>query len=249
MDMENRFRCLEGLDVEGREEDAIETTSEGVEHDACEKNTSRKGRPKDQRKTAKNESQNHTALSCSKAKYLDQAIVWIDLEMTGLDVENHTILEIACLVTDGKLNRVVEGPSLVIHQSDEVLAAMNEWCVENHGKSGLTQRVRESTISIEEAEEQVLHFIEQFVPPGQAPLAGNSVHADLAFLKRYMPKVANYLHYRIVDVSTVQELAMRWNSKTAKKAPKKTMRHTALSDIYESLEQLRFYKDSIFARR
>lgn len=231
------------------EEDAAETTSEGVEDDACEEPISRNGRPRDQLETVKNKTQNHTPLSCSKAEYLEKPIVWIDLEMTGLDVENHTILEIACLVTDGKLNRVVEGPSLVIHQSDKILAAMNEWCIENHGKSGLTQRVRESTISVEEAEEQVLHFIERYVPPGQAPLAGNSVHADLAFLKRYMPKIANYLHYRIVDVSTVQELAMRWNIKTAKKAPRKIMRHTALSDIYESLEQLRFYKDSIFARR
>lgn len=179
-------------------------------------------------------------------KHLNKALVWIDLEMTGLDVEKHKILEIACLVSDGQLKQVIEGPALVIHQPESVLADMNDWCVENHGKSGLTQRVRESKISLEQAEDEVLGFIQRHVPPKQAPLTGNSVHADLAFLKRYMPRIADYLHYRIVDVSTVQELAMRWNAKSARKAPKKVMRHTALSDIYESLEQLRFYKATIF---
>lgn len=248
VDLQNRFGCLSNFQEES-EEDFVDATNRKTEQDGQKTSVSGSGSVPNKRKTAKNKSCETVVPPCSKAEYLDKAIVWIDLEMTGLDVESHTILEIACLVSDGKLNKVVEGPSLVIHHPEEVLAAMNEWCVENHGKSGLTQRARESTVSIEEAEDKVLHFIQQYAPPVQAPLAGNSVHADLAFLKRYMPKVASYLHYRIIDVSTVQELAMRWNLKTAKKAPKKVMRHTALSDIYESLEQLRFYKDAIFNRK
>lgn len=177
---------------------------------------------------------------------LSEPLVWIDCEMTGLEVDACSIIEIAVLITDGQLGRVVEGPDLVIHQSEAVLAGMNEWCVEQHGKSGLTQRVRESRVSLEEAETAVLAFVAAHTQPGTATLAGNSVHCDLAFIKRYMPRLASHLHYRIVDVSSVRELASRWFPNHSRRAPRKSMQHTAKADILESLEELRFLRKAIF---
>ena len=143
----------------------------------------------------------------AKRRRLPNPLVWIDLEMTGLDVERDTIVEIACLVSDGDLKRVVEGPALAIHQPEEVLANMNDWCKEHHGKSGLTQRVRESTVSLEEAEQRVLDFVREHTEYQSAQLAGNSVHVDRAFLMRRMPRLLEHLHYRIVDVSSFAEVA------------------------------------------
>ncbi|KAI7845058.1 hypothetical protein COHA_001423 [Chlorella ohadii] len=180
---------------------------------------------------------------------LQQPLIWIDLEMTGLDVESDQILQIAVICTDGSLEEEVEGPEITIHQPEEVLQSMNEWCVEQHGKSGLTQACRHSTISLAEAEQQVLAFVQQHAPePGTAQIAGNSVHVDLAFLRKHMPRLVDHLHYRIVDVSTVGELCRRWFPKEHMRGPKKKNTHTALSDIKESIAQLKYYRRSIFKK-
>lgn len=142
---------------------------------------------------------------------------------------------------------LLQGPNIAIHQPDKVLDGMNAWCVDHHGASGLTQRVRESTISMQEAEEQVLTFIKQHVPePKMALLAGNSVHVDLAFLRHCMPRLVDHLHYRIVDVSSIAEVCRRWCPDLARKAPRKERLHTALADIKESIQELRYYKNTCF---
>ncbi|KAJ2813118.1 Oligoribonuclease, mitochondrial [Coemansia furcata] len=174
-------------------------------------------------------------------------LVWIDCEMTGLDSENDTILEIACIITDGSLNILASGPEIVIHHPQHVLDKMNEWCVEHHGKSGLTARVLDSTVTMEEAETAVLDLVKQCcAQPRVAVLAGNSVHVDCAFLRRYMPRLIEHLHYRIVDVSSVKELARRWNPEVLQRAPAKSLAHRALDDIIESIEELRYYQDNFF---
>ncbi|KGL83093.1 hypothetical protein N309_08990, partial [Tinamus guttatus] len=151
--------------------------------------------------------------------------------MTGLDVEKDRILEMACLITDCDLNVLAEGPHLIIKQPDELLDGMSEWCKEHHGKSGLTKAVKESKISLQQAEYEFLSFVRQQTPPGLCPLAGNSVHADKKFLDKYMPQFMRHLHYRIIDVSTVKELCR------------------ALEDIRESIKELQFYRDNIFKRK
>ena len=173
-------------------------------------------------------------------------LVWIDLEMTGLAPERERIIEAAALVTDSELNVIAEGPNLVIHQSDELLAAMDEWNTKHHGESGLTERVRASTLSEAEAEEQLLAFLEEHCEVGQSPLCGNSVHQDRRFLHRYMPKVDAFLHYRLIDVSTVKELCRRWCPEAYAKRPNKVGNHRALDDIRESLEELRYYRTICF---
>ncbi|MBI3626356.1 MAG: oligoribonuclease, partial [Candidatus Rokubacteria bacterium] len=136
-------------------------------------------------------------------------LVWMDLEMTGLDPEKDTILEIATLVTDSDLVVLQEGPCLAIHQPDAVLESMDPWCVEHHGASGLTRRVRESQVTMAEAQDQTLEFIRRHCPERVAPLCGSSIHQDRRFLVRYMPRIHSYLHYRMVDVSSVKELVAR----------------------------------------
>nr|XP_046267382.1 small fragment nuclease isoform X2 [Scatophagus argus] len=137
---------------------------------------------------------------------MSQRMVWVDLEMTGLDIEKDQIIEMACIITDSDLNILAEGPNLIINQPDKLLEGMSEWCKEHHGKSGLTQAVRDSKITLEQAEYEFLSFLRQHTPPGQCPLAGNSVHADKRFLDKYMPQFMYHLHYRIIDVSTIKEL-------------------------------------------
>lgn len=173
-------------------------------------------------------------------------LIWVDLEMTGLNVETCHIIEMACLITDENLNIVAEGPDLVIHQPDRVLEAMDDWCTKHHGESGLTAAVRASQISLSQAEQTFLQFVEQHIPPKQCPLAGNSVHADKKFLDKYMPLFMDHLHYRIVDVSTIKELCRRWYPKTYEQVPIKREQHRALEDIKESISELRFYKQAIF---
>ena len=180
---------------------------------------------------------------------LGQPLVWIDLEMTGLDVEKHTILEIACVVTDGKLRQRLEGPDLVIHHPEEVLSGMNEWCVEHHGASGLTEEVRNSRVSMEEAEDAVLAFVREHIPePKVGLLAGNSVHADLYFLRRYMPRLADHLHYRIVDVTSIMEVTRRFLPSVERRKPRKAAGHRALADIMESIDELEYYQKQVFER-
>ncbi|XP_069702529.1 oligoribonuclease, mitochondrial isoform X2 [Periplaneta americana] len=171
-------------------------------------------------------------------------LVWVDMEMTGLEVTDHHILEVACLITDSELNIVAEGPDLIIHQSDEILQSMNGWSKEHHGQSGLTTASKNSKITIEDAEKQLLDFLKTYIPPGKCPLAGNSVYMDRTFMRRYLPQVDNYLHYRIVDVSTVKELCRRWCPSVYAKVPTKVLSHRALSDIKESVTELQYYKSS-----
>lgn len=178
---------------------------------------------------------------------LVQPLVWVDLEMTGLDPEKDRIVEIAVIVTDGVLARVEEGPDLVVHQPDEVLASMDPVVVAMHAESGLTEAVRTSTLQVAEAEAQALAFVTRCVPQARsAPLAGNSVHADRAFLRRYMPRLEQHLHYRNVDVSTLKELARRWAPDVLAEAPSKSGGHRALADIRESIEELRWYRERLF---
>ncbi|TKS83871.1 Oligoribonuclease, mitochondrial [Collichthys lucidus] len=146
----------------------------------------------------------------SMSSSMSQRMVWVDLEMTGLDVDRDRIIEMACIITDSDLNILAEGPNLIINQPDSILDGMSDWCKEHHGKSGLTQAVRDSKITLEQAEYEFLSFVRQHTPPGQCPLAGNSVHADKRFLDKYMPQFMYHLHYRIIDVSTIKELCRPW---------------------------------------
>jgi len=171
-------------------------------------------------------------------------LVWMDLEMTGLDPEIDTILEIATIITDGNLNIIAEGPSIAIHQPDAVLDGMDEWNTTHHGASGLTARVRASDIPMAEAEQQTLDFIRRYVPECSSPLCGNSIHQDRRFLVPYMPELEAYVHYRNIDVSTIKELARRWYP--AIKAPIKGAEHLALADIRESIAELAFYRENLF---
>ncbi|MGH8886595.1 MAG: oligoribonuclease [Egibacteraceae bacterium] len=181
---------------------------------------------------------------------MDDPLVWIDLEMTGLDPVQHVILEVAVIVSDGALEHVVEGPDLVIAASEDALAAMIPLVAEMHATSGLLDTVRRSGVTLAEAEAQVLGFVRAHVPePQVAPLAGNSVHADRAFLARWMPALNGWLHYRNVDVSTVKELARRWYPDAYASAPKKAKGHRALADIRESIAELRHYRATIFKER
>lgn len=177
---------------------------------------------------------------------MDGNIIWVDLEMTGLDIEKDKIIEIACLVTDGNLNIVANGPDIIIRQSKVVMEGMGEWCKEHHGKSGLTRKVLESKISLTEAEKMILDFVTAHTNKGKSPLAGNSIHMDKKFLEKFMPNFMNHLHYRIIDVSTVKELCRRWYPDDFAKCPAKKELHRAHDDIRESIEELRFYRRCIF---
>jgi len=174
----------------------------------------------------------------------NQHLVWMDLEMTGLDPEQDTIIEIATIITDGALDVVAEGPDLVIHQPDATLDGMDEWNTTHHGASGLTEKVRSSKLSMRDAELQTLDFIRQFVPPRTSPLCGNSIHQDRRFLVPYMPELEAHMHYRNIDVSTIKELARRWYPDA--QAPVKMAEHLALADIRESIEELRWYRRNLF---
>jgi oligoribonuclease len=176
-------------------------------------------------------------------------IVWIDLEMTGLDPARHRILEIAAIITDASLEVVVESPDIVIHQPEEVLAGMNDWSRKQHALSGLTDRVRASTVGEREAEAAILEVIAAHCPKGAAPLGGNSVHLDRYFLQEQMPALEAHLHYVNVDVSTVKELARRWYPDALARAPKKTDAHRALDDLRDSIAELRHYRAEIFLPR
>lgn len=178
---------------------------------------------------------------------LAHPLVWVDLEMTGLDPEVDAIVEIAVIVTDGRLERVEEGPDVVVAASEATLGRMAPVVAEMHAKSGLTEAIRASTVTVEEAERRVLDFVRGLVPKERtAPLAGNSVHSDRAFLRRHMPALEAYVHYRNVDVSTVKELARRWYPDAVRDAPKKGGGHRALADIRESIDELRHYRSAVF---
>lgn len=172
-------------------------------------------------------------------------LVWIDLEMTGLDPEKEKIIEMATIVTDSELNLVAEGPVIAIHQPDSLLNAMDEWCTRTHGESGLTQRVQDSKISEREAELATIEFLKQHVAPGKSPLCGNSIGQDRRFLVKYMPELEDFFHYRNLDVSTIKELARRWRPDVLAGVKKKGS-HLALDDIRDSIDELRHYRATFF---
>ena len=171
-------------------------------------------------------------------------MVWIDLEMTGLDLDTESIIEIATIITDGELNIIAEGPNLAIKVSEELLANMDEWNTTHHTSSGLVERIRSEGVSLEEAIKQTCDFLKQNIEIGTAPLCGNSIHNDRAFLAKEMPAVLDLLHYRIVDVSTIKELVNRWYPDLQRYRKKEA--HRALDDIIESVEELRHYRQHIF---
>lgn len=172
-------------------------------------------------------------------------LIWIDLEMTGLDTQNDVIIEIATIVTDSELNELGEGPMLAIHQNDGIMSGMDEWNTNQHGKSGLTERVKNSAVSVEEAEQETLEFLRQFVSKGASPMCGNSICQDRRFMARLMPELEDFFHYRNLDVSTLKELAKRWNPDVAKSVVKSGA-HLALDDTRDSIDELRHYRKHLF---
>ena len=172
-------------------------------------------------------------------------LIWIDLEMTGLDPDNDLIIEIATVVTDKDLNVLAQGPVFAVHQSDAALAAMDEWNQTHHGQSGLIQRVKDSTINDAEAENRTIEFLKQWLPARTSPMCGNSICQDRRFLYRYMPNLEAFFHYRNLDVSTVKELAGRWAPHIRDGFNKKAS-HQALDDIMESIGELRHYREHFF---
>ena len=171
-----------------------------------------------------------------------QNLIWIDLEMTGLNPDSDLIIEIATVVTDKDLNILAQGPVIAVHQTDDALAAMDDWNQKHHGQSGLIDRVKASTINDAEAEQLTIDFLKQWVPGNTSPICGNSIGQDRRFLYRYMPKLEAYFHYRNIDVSTLKELAARW-APQIKDGFKKESSHQALDDIIESIEELRYYRE------
>jgi len=170
-------------------------------------------------------------------------LVWLDMEMSGLNPESERILEIAMVITDGDLEVVAEGPVVVIHQEEAVLDAMDAWNKGTHGRSGLIDKVRASTTSEEQAEKIYLEFLAKHLKSGISPMCGNTIHQDRRFMAKYMPKLESYFHYRNIDVSTLKELCKRWQPEVAKSFVKQQA-HTALADILESIEELRYYRDT-----
>ncbi|MEC6815900.1 oligoribonuclease [Photobacterium toruni] len=175
----------------------------------------------------------------------DQNLIWIDLEMTGLDPETHKIIEIATVVTDPQLNVLAEGPVLAIYQPEAELAKMDDWCTTTHTNSGLVERIRQSTITEAQAVAQTIDFLEQWVPKGVSPICGNSIGQDRRFLYKHMPILEQYFHYRYLDVSTLKELTRRWKPELLDGFSKQGS-HLALDDIHDSIAELRYYREHIF---
>ncbi|MBW3697533.1 oligoribonuclease [Vibrio sp. T187] len=176
--------------------------------------------------------------------FSDQNLIWVDLEMTGLNPETHKIIEIASIVTDSQLNILAEGPVLAIHQPDVELDKMDEWCTTTHTGSGLVKRVKESTVTEQEAVSQTIEFLKKWVPAGQSPICGNSIGQDRRFLVKHMPELDEYFHYRCIDVSTLKELTRRWKPEILDGFSKKGT-HLALDDIRESIAELKYYRETI----
>ena len=170
-------------------------------------------------------------------------LVWLDMEMTGLDPEKERIIEVAVVITEPDLTVVAEGPVLVVHQPDSLLDAMDSWNKSTHGKSGLIDRVKASVSTESEVEAQLIAFMAQYVPAGKSPLCGNTVSQDRRFMFNYMPKLEQFFHYRTIDVSTLKELARRWKPELLKGFEKRS-KHEALADIYESIDELKYYREN-----
>ncbi|EMC0410282.1 oligoribonuclease [Vibrio fluvialis] len=177
--------------------------------------------------------------------FSDQNLIWIDLEMTGLDPETHKIIEIASIVTDSQLNILAEGPVLAVHQPESELQKMDDWCTNTHTNNGLVERVRQSSVNEDDAVAQTIAFLEQWVPAGKSPICGNSIGQDRRFLYKHMPRLEEYFHYRYIDVSTIKELTRRWKPEVLDGFSKQGS-HLALDDIRESIAELKFYRGTIF---
>ncbi|TKW03586.1 hypothetical protein SEVIR_7G051200v4 [Setaria viridis] len=238
----NMFAVL-NLDAEDDREEAEKPTSSKPEADAAPRKPEKSSQNKEMIVNYDGEN-----LAPSSSDYR-MPLVWIDLEMTGLDITKDRILEIACIITDGKLTKRIEGPDLVIRQSKECLDGMNEWCQVHHVASGLAEQVLKSEISEHDAEKQVLEFIRKYIGSATPLIAGNSVYMDLLFLKKYMPQLAGIFSHVIVDVSSITALCSRWFPKERKAAPRKEKNHRALDDIRESIKELQYYKENIFKSR
>ncbi len=176
--------------------------------------------------------------------YSENNLIWIDLEMTGLDTDNDFIIEIATVVSDSQLNILAEGPIMAIFQPDEILNQMDEWNTRQHNQSGLVERIRNSPYSVAEAERSTLEFLKKFVPEGLSPMCGNSICQDRRFMHRLMPKLEAYFHYRNLDVSTIKEIVKRWAPK--KESYLKQGSHLAMDDIRDSINELKFYREHVF---
>ena len=174
-----------------------------------------------------------------------QTLIWIDMEMTGLEPEQDRIIEVATLITDSDLNVLAEGPVLAVHQSDDVLDGMDEWNQRTHGESGLVERVRKSQLNEADVEAQTIAFLQRYAERGSSPMCGNSVHQDRRFMVKYMPSLADFFHYRNLDVSTVKELAKRWRPDVAS-SYKKQSTHQAMDDIRDSVNELKHYREHFF---
>ena len=175
----------------------------------------------------------------------DKNLIWLDLEMTGLEPDTDVIMEIATVVTDSELNVLAEGPCLAIHQPDAVLDHMDPWCVDQHGKSGLTQRCRDSKTSVLDAQARTLEFLSQWCVPGKSPLCGNTIGQDRRFVVKYMPRLNDFFHYRSIDVSSVKELVRRWYPE-AKYEYSKSKQHLSLADVHESIAEMVHYRKTVF---
>lgn len=175
-------------------------------------------------------------------------IVWIDCEMTGLDLKKDRIIEIACLITDCQLNLIAEGPTIIINQPDSLLGNMDAWCTKTHTATGLLDACKNSKVSEEQAQQQLLNFLGQYLKPKEAPLAGSTIWMDRVFLREQMPKLDAYMHYRVIDVSSMKELCHRWNIEVYRGRPPKKLTHRALDDIYESIQELKYYRHFMFSK-
>ena len=177
----------------------------------------------------------------------DDRLVWLDMEMTGLNPLSDRIIELAIVITDKNLNTIAEAPVWVVHQSDEVLNGMDAWNQKTHGNSGLIDKVRASTLTEAQVEQAALDFLKRYIGPSKSPMCGNSIGQDRRFMANYMPTLEKYFHYRNLDVSTLKELARRWYSRVYNGYKKQT-RHTALADVYESIDELKYYRETILIK-
>jgi oligoribonuclease len=182
-----------------------------------------------------------SAAAVRHARFDEGNLVWVDMEMSGLNPDTDRVLEIAAVVTDSQLELIAEGPVLVVHQDQRVLAAMDSWNTATHARSGLTERVRASRLDEAGAQGQMLEFLQRLVPAGKSPMCGNSICQDRRFMARWLPQLEAYFHYRNIDVSTLKELARRWKPDVYRNFEKKS-RHEALADIYESIDEMRHYR-------